>query len=122
MKMKTRVGEDWLLSRRESLVWGVFGRWASRVFRSGKRWRLSNFGGWFFFRGNRKKLAEREGFEPSKSINPYTLSRRAPSATRTPLQVRGVCVYKAHPNDFGGGPPSHTSALESAVSAAPFRA
>jgi hypothetical protein len=30
-------------------------------------------------------LAEREGFEPSMGITPYTLSRRAPSAARTPL-------------------------------------
>ena len=31
-------------------------------------------------------LAEREGFEPSIQFPVYTLSRRAPSATRTPLQ------------------------------------
>ena len=31
-------------------------------------------------------MAEREGFEPSIGINLYTLSRRAPSATRTSLQ------------------------------------
>ena len=31
--------------------------------------------------------AEREGFEPSKRlITPYSLSRRAPSTTRPPLQ------------------------------------
>ena len=29
---------------------------------------------------------EREGFEPSKRLNVYTLSKRAPSATRPPLQ------------------------------------
>ena len=31
-------------------------------------------------------LAVREGFEPSIRVNVYTLSRRAPSATRTPHQ------------------------------------
>ncbi len=31
--------------------------------------------------------AEREGFEPSIPLRVYTLSRRAPSATRTPLCV-----------------------------------
>ncbi len=31
-------------------------------------------------------MAVREGFEPSKGLTPYTLSRRAPSATRTPHQ------------------------------------
>ncbi len=29
-------------------------------------------------------MAVREGFEPSNSLTHYTLSRRAPSATRTP--------------------------------------
>ena len=32
-------------------------------------------------------MAEREGFEPSIRLTVYTLSRRAPSATRTPLQI-----------------------------------
>ena len=32
-------------------------------------------------------LAEREGFEPSKGVNPYSLSRGAPSAARPPLQI-----------------------------------
>jgi hypothetical protein len=33
-------------------------------------------------------LAEREGFEPSKGfLNPYSLSRGAPSATRPPLII-----------------------------------
>ena len=32
-------------------------------------------------------MAEREGFEPSVRVSVHTLSRRAPSATRTPLQV-----------------------------------
>ena len=30
-------------------------------------------------------VAEREGFEPSKQFPVYTLSKRAPSATRPPL-------------------------------------
>ena len=30
-------------------------------------------------------MAEREGFEPSKQLPVYTLSKRAPSATRPPL-------------------------------------
>ena len=32
-----------------------------------------------------KKTAERKGFEPSIRFPVYTLSRRAPSTTRTPL-------------------------------------
>jgi hypothetical protein len=32
-------------------------------------------------------LAEREGFEPSIRLTVYTLSRRAPSTTRPPLQI-----------------------------------
>src|SRR6267154_3240924 len=32
------------------------------------------------------QLAEREGFEPSKHFHAYTVSNRAPSATRTPLR------------------------------------
>ncbi len=37
-------------------------------------------------------MAEREGFEPSIRVNVYTLSRRAPSTTRTPLQILKVCL------------------------------
>src|SRR5262249_2427199 len=33
-----------------------------------------------------RKLAEREGFEPSKHFHAYTVSNRAPSATRTSLR------------------------------------
>ena len=32
------------------------------------------------------KLAEKEGFEPSVELPPHTLSRRAPSASRSPLR------------------------------------
>ena len=39
------------------------------------------------FRG---ELAERPGFEPGVEFPPHTLSRRAPSATRTPLRTPGV--------------------------------
>ncbi len=31
-------------------------------------------------------MAERAGFEPARQLPTYTLSKRAPSATRTPLQ------------------------------------
>jgi hypothetical protein len=34
-----------------------------------------------------KGVAEREGFEPSVRLPLHTLSKRAPSATRTPLQL-----------------------------------
>ena len=35
-----------------------------------------------------KRMAEREGFEPSVQLPTHTLSKRAPSATQTPLQSR----------------------------------
>ena len=35
-------------------------------------------------------MAEREGFEPSMSVNPYTLSRGAPSAARPPLHTKTI--------------------------------
>jgi hypothetical protein len=38
----------------------------------------------------RSQGAEREGFEPSVRLPAHTLSKRAPSATRTPLQ----CLFK----------------------------
>ena len=40
--------------------------------------------------------AEREGFEPSMGFHPYTLSRRAPSAARTPLR-RLEATHQPHP-------------------------
>ena len=43
------------------------------------------------------KLAEREGFEPSRRYPAYTLSRRAPSTTRPPLRSRfwrGTALYR----------------------------
>jgi hypothetical protein len=36
------------------------------------------------------KLAEREGFEPSVEFPLHTLSKRAPSTTRTSLRVFGI--------------------------------
>ena len=42
-------------------------------------------------------LAEREGFEPSMGINPYSLSRGAPSATRPPLrEIHSNCFSTHH--------------------------
>ena len=38
-----------------------------------------------------QKMADREGFEPSRRVNAYTLSKRAPSATRPPVPRR--CIY-----------------------------
>ena len=46
------------------------------------------------------ELAEREGFEPSiRLLTVYTLSRRAPSATRTPL--RAWCFHPARSRPAG---------------------
>jgi hypothetical protein len=36
-------------------------------------------------------VAEREGFEPSVPLPTHTLSKRAPSATQTPLRVFVGC-------------------------------
>src|SRR5215207_1131856 len=41
-----------------------------------------------FDQRDQKKLAEGEGFEPTIRLPVYTLSRRAPSATRPPLRRR----------------------------------
>jgi hypothetical protein len=40
-----------------------------------------------FKRKDRKGMAEREGFEPSVSFTPHTISSRAPSAARTSLHL-----------------------------------
>ena len=41
-------------------------------------------------------LAEREGFEPSVRLPLHTLSKRAPSTTRTPLQtLAAAAAHKA---------------------------
>ena len=39
-------------------------------------------------------MAESEGFEPSIRFPVYTLSRRAPSTTRTTLQVEKMVIMK----------------------------
>ena len=82
-------------------------------------------------RGRRSRLytgvAEREGFEPSIRLPVYTLSKRAPSATRPPLQCRclgRVCgIFQAKTTAFatldgiiprlaaGGGNPAARPAL-----------
>jgi hypothetical protein len=38
----------------------------------------------------RRKVAEREGFEPSVEFPLHTLSKRAPSTTRTSLRLSGI--------------------------------
>ena len=67
------------------------------------------------------KVAEREGFEPSKRLDtPYSLSRRAPSTTRPPLQFLscdGTAEFpkgappKAKPPRGGGGIRTHETRL-----------
>ena len=51
-------------------------------------------------------MVEREGFEPSIELQTlYSLSRGAPSATRTPLQRITVCIdgsKKNHQLKYGG--------------------
>ena len=37
-------------------------------------------------------MAERAGFEPAIRLPAYTLSKRAPSATRTPLQMSNLAI------------------------------
>ncbi len=46
--------------------------------------------------GHSFSLAESEGFEPSIRFPVYTLSRRAPSTTRTTLQFLGRQRYTLH--------------------------
>ena len=43
----------------------------------------------------RKKMAEREGFEPSLPFQVITLSRRAPSTTQPPLHQTGAHCVKS---------------------------
>ena len=50
-------------------------------------------------------MVEREGFEPSIELQTlYSLSRGAPSATRTPLQRITGCIddIKKHQLKYGG--------------------
>ena len=50
-----------------------------------------------------QELAERPGFEPGVEFPPHTLSRRAPSTTRTPLHTSGI------PRPPSWRPPSHVA-------------
>ena len=50
-----------------------------------------------------KILAEREGFEPSKGLLPYTLSRGAPSTTRPSLRVPHEAGGRDHTGEWEAG-------------------
>src|SRR5690348_8922518 len=70
-----------------------------------KRWTLAGFAD--APRGGvalAQKLAERAGFEPAIGFTLYTLSRRAPSTTRTPLR-----------NDFSHRPPSGRQVIPESI-------
>ena len=41
-----------------------------------------------------KKMAERGGFEPPVPFRAHTLSRRAPSASRSSLRINGILGIK----------------------------
>ena len=56
-------------------------------------------------------LAEGEGFEPSIRFPVYTLSKRAPSATRPPLRVWSQSQYKDAPGGFRTSAPEQAPAL-----------
>ena len=45
-------------------------------------------------------MAERKGFEPSRQLPAYTLSRGAPSTTRPPLRGRGYRFGTAETRGF----------------------
>ena len=47
---------------------------------------------------NLKVLAERVGFEPTIPVKVYTLSKRAPSATRPSLRMPSLFYWK--PKEF----------------------
>ena len=55
------------------------------------------------------KLAEREGFEPSVEFPLHTLSKRAPSTTRTSLRFR-INHLRAVGNSVAQNPPSNPAA------------
>src|SRR4029434_10325403 len=69
-----------------------------------------------------RSLAEREGFEPSVEFPLHTLSKRAPSTTRTSLHFR-INNLRAVWNSVAQNAPSHvavpTCNLYSVVSDAP---
>ena len=50
--------------------------------------------------------AEREGFEPSVRVNAHTLSKRAPSATQTPLLVQSLACHTVDREEREGFEPS----------------
>ena len=50
--------------------------------------------------------AEREGFEPSVRVNAHTLSKRAPSATQTPLHSSALPCYSRNREEREGFEPS----------------
>ena len=58
-------------------------------------------------KGLNVKLAEREGFEPSVEFPLHTLSKRAPSATRTSLRAKGC---EAFDSSMGLGGPARVPA------------
>jgi hypothetical protein len=65
-----------------------------------RRWGKRHFIGtlWNFERGDfkrkvRRGMAEREGFEPSVSFTPHTISSRAPSAARTSLRTYAIKIF-----------------------------
>ena len=65
-------------------------------------------------------LAEREGFEPSIRLTVYTLSRRAPSTTRTPLQY-SYCLSSIDASYSSDASEHAACSLLGASSASPFR-
>ena len=54
-----------------------------------------------------RMLAEREGFEPPIPVKVYTLSRRAPSATRPSLRAVDLTSFYQEAIDFNFPCPSH---------------
>ena len=50
-------------------------------------------------------MAERVGFEPTIRVNVYTLSKRAPSATRPPLLALASKNINPVPRNLAGLPP-----------------
>ena len=41
----------------------------------------------------KRKMADRKGFEPSRRLPAYSLSRGAPSTTRPPVHLSGYAVW-----------------------------
>src|SRR5688572_8479058 len=70
-----------------------------------------------------KKLAEREGFEPSIRFPVYTLSKRAPSATRPPLRSQRGADYshRAARHNISGPDGAICHGLRALAAPEPFR-